>query len=178
MPRGKPPIVPLGKEDGSWTLQAGVLAGLASQRGLRPAARLPTQRFPPRPRIFSAWERVGVRALGHGTRATSPACLCPDPFDKPSAGRARNPSFGFEFRHARNLLAGIQAGRQGCQTAMDSRQKIAGMTTMKFARHAKTFGDSSSGQALPSPTRRQRAGEGQIGYSARIVARRDDVRNS
>jgi hypothetical protein len=30
----------------------------------------------------------------------------------------------------------------------DSRLKIAGMTTMKFAHHGKTFGDGSSGQAL------------------------------
>jgi len=48
-----------------------VISALEAQRGLMPATQLPTQRFPPRPRIFSAWERVGVRELGHGASATS-----------------------------------------------------------------------------------------------------------
>jgi hypothetical protein len=37
----------------------------------------------------------------------------------------------------------VTCGR-GCQTAMDSRHKIAGMTTLRFARHAETLGASSS----------------------------------
>ena len=41
--------------------------------------------------------------------------------------------------------AGIQAGWRGSCKAMDSRSKIAGMTTMIFARHTKTFGDSGTG---------------------------------
>jgi hypothetical protein len=42
-------------------------------------AQLLTQRFLPRPRIFFAWERVGVRELSQGASAPPPARLYPHP---------------------------------------------------------------------------------------------------
>jgi len=38
-----------------------------------------------------------------------------------SAGYARNPNATPAFRHARNLLAGIQAAGLSCDATMDSR---------------------------------------------------------
>jgi apolipoprotein N-acyltransferase len=68
-------------------LQLGLFAAFAAWI-MGNASKPKVERFLPRPRIFSARERVGVREIDHGKQAASPARLHPHAFDRLRVGSA------------------------------------------------------------------------------------------